>query len=399
MNTFNITFLDKKGKKNANLEVPIYCRITMNGERIELSTKRSINLKDWDKKRKRAKPKSKKLKELNQYIEQFRSRIFVHHQKLVALEEPFTLKELKKSIQTNGQAVYTLLDAVIEHNQEMERQIPKIYTYGTFKNYKTVKKHLLRYYNLTGEDANASIKRMDISFVYRLESYLYAHTECKRNGAMKVLQRLKKILTIARRKGYLHKDPFDGFQFKMDKVEIGFLSQDEIDKVMLVKLNPYLNYVRDLFVFSIYTSMAYADVMNFKLEHIHENESGNQYVYSKRKKTGEPFIIPLLPPALKIIEKYKGEQESSVFRKISNQKVNSYLKDIAKEAQISMHLTFHMARHTFGTTIAVNNGVPIETVSKIMGHSRIRTTQIYARLQEKRINEDMAILSNKLFNK
>ena len=399
MNSFNINFLGKKNKKDANNEFPIYCRMSMNGKRIEIFTKRYIKSKDWDRNRRRAHPRTKKLREFNLYMENFSSRIFQHYQKLLALEEPFTLKQLKQSILFNGKQSYTLLDAIIDHNDEMERQIPKNFAAGTLKNYKTLNKHVIKYFLTTSDDKTDSIRKVDISFIYRFESFLYTNTECNRNGAVKVLQMLKKILTQARRKGHLKNDPFDGYSFKLEKKEITYLNEHEFELVRNVELNKRLNYVRDLFVFCVYTSLSYGDLMKLDENQIFINSKGTLYLHNKRKKTGVPFIIPLLPPALEILEKYRGKNEDSIFRYMTNQKVNKFLKEIMELAGVKKRITFHMARHTFGTTIAINNGMRIESISKIMGHSKIRTTQIYAKIQEKSISEDMEILSQKLFNK
>ena len=188
---------------------------------------------------------------------------------------------------------------------------------------------------------------------------------------------LKKILTQARRKGHLKNDPFDGYSFKLEKKEITYLNEHEFELVRNVELNIRLNYVRDLFVFCVYTSLSYGDLMKLDENQIFINSKGTLYLHNKRKKTGVPFIIPLLPPALEILEKYRGKNEDSIFRYMTNQKVNKFLKEIMELAGVKKRITFHMARHTFGTTIAINNGMRIESISKIMGHSKIRTTQIF----------------------
>jgi integrase len=185
------------------------------------------------------------------------------------------------------------------------------------------------------------------------------------------------------------------------KKEREFLSQAELEKLENLSCSiERLTNVKDLFVFSCYTGIAYGDIMLLTKKNIVEGEDGNLWIITSRKKTSTPVKVPLLPPALNIIEKYKNVRRTSITKTLlpvlSNQKVNSYLKEIAYLCQIKKHLTFHMARHTFATTVTLTNGVPLETVSKLLGHTELTTTQIYARVIEKKISEDMTLLRSKM---
>jgi integrase len=197
------------------------------------------------------------------------------------------------------------------------------------------------------------------------------------------------------------KRPFIAHKAKFIKVEREFLSKDELFKIENKNFSiERLDYVKDLFIFSCYTGLAYIDVTRLTPNNIQKGIDGLNWIYTTRKKTLNPVRVPILQQVVKIIEKYKEHSRAKVtgtiFPIISNQKLNSYLKEIADLCGINKNLTFHLARHTFATTIALTNGVPIESVSKMLGHSDLRTTQIYAKVVERKISEDMSNLQKKL---
>jgi site-specific recombinase XerD len=200
---------------------------------------------------------------------------------------------------------------------------------------------------------------------------------------------------------WVNKDPFAKYKQKFDKVNREFLSKEELAKIENRELSVVrLQWVRDLFVFSCYTGLAYIDTMRLSPANITIGIDSEYWLITKRQKTSNPVRVPLLPKALQIIDKYKGHPraltEGTLFPVISNQKLNSYLKEIADLCGIHKNLTFHLARHTFATTIMLTNGVPIESVSKMLGHSKITTTQVYAKVIEQKLSVDMKTLKEKL---
>jgi integrase/recombinase XerD len=214
------------------------------------------------------------------------------------------------------------------------------------------------------------------------------------NTVMKHIERFRKLINLSRKLGWMERDPFINFKAKRIKTERGFLSLLELQEIEKKNFTiPRLQLVRDLFVFSCYTSLSYIDAINLSAENIRIGIDGELWIFYNREKTTKPIHIPLLPKALDIIEKYKDNQKAilqgTVFPKISNQKLNSYLKEIADVCGIEKNLTFHIARHTFATTVTLSNGMPIETVSKLLGHSKIATTQIYAKVIERKVSDDM----------
>jgi integrase len=219
---------------------------------------------------------------------------------------------------------------------------------------------------------------------------------------MKHMQRFRKILNLGVKLEWLQKNPFDSYDITFEKTERGFLTPIELENIEKKAISSKrLEFIRDLFVFSCYTGLSYVDAVNLSVSSLILGIDGQKWISTRRKKTNTPLKIPVLPRALEIIEKYKSHPGSmnreTVFPLISNQKVNSYLKEIADLCGIEKNLTFHLARHTFATTITLSNGVPIETVSKLLGHHSIATTQIYAKVLENKVSEDMNKLKDKLF--
>ena len=218
------------------------------------------------------------------------------------------------------------------------------------------------------------------------------------------MQRFRKILSLGVKLEWMDKNPFNAYEIRFDKVEREFLTEKELSAIEKKEISiERLQIIRDMFVFSCYTGLAYIDAVNLPVSSIRNGIDGQLWIYTKREKTKTPVKIPVLPKALEIIGRYKNNPRSAyygtIFPMISNQKLNSYLKEIADLCGINKNLTFHLARHTFATSVTLRNGVPIETVSKLLGHKSISTTQIYAKVVENKVGEDMALLKSKLLQK
>jgi site-specific recombinase XerD len=279
--------------------------------------------------------------------------------------------------------------------------------WGTMKNYYTTKKYVQLFLTEKLKTKDIFLSQLSYKFIVDFELFIKAHQPldhhkpCGQNTVMKHIERFRKIINIAVKYEWLNKDPFAQFKPSFTKTTRQCLTQDELKRIESKLFSiERLQLVKDLFVFSCYTGLAYIDVMTLSPEHITIGLDGGRWLCTSRKKTDNEVRVPLLPKALELIEKYKGHPKAShqnkLFPNISNQKMNSYLKEIADLCGIQKNLTFHLARHTFATTITLTNGVPIETVSKLLGHSSIRTTQIYAKVIEKKVSDDMVILKQKL---
>lgn len=244
------------------------------------------------------------------------------------------------------------------------------------------------------------IEELDYAFMSEYEFWLKSVRKCDHNTAMKYLANFKKIVIRCIKNGWLQRDPFIAFKLTKREVERIALTESEIEKITNeVFQMEGTSIVRDIFLFCCYTGLAYADVEKLKKTDIVIGNDGEKWLISKRQKTDVTARIPLLPPAIAIMNKHANHprclEKNLVLPVLSNQKMNDYLKIIANQCKITKDLTFHIARHTFATTVTLSNGVPIETVSKMLGHRNLKTTQHYAKILDKKIGDDMKGLREK----
>ncbi len=250
----------------------------------------------------------------------------------------------------------------------------------------------------------SDIKQINYRFVTDFEQFLRLYSAkvsrktCGNNGTMKHLERFKKMLNLSIRLEWLVKNPFDNFKFRFEKNERQYLSKRELQIVESTEFtNSSLQKVKDIFIFSCYTGLSYIDIKELTIHQIIKGIDGSNWIYTKREKTDETVKVPLLPQAQNIMDQYADSiKDEFLFPVFSNQKVNKYLKEVMLQLKIKKKITFHSARHTFATTVTLSNGVPIETVSKLLGHTKLSTTQIYARVLENKLSEDMMLLKEKL---
>lgn len=403
-NTFGIQFIVRSNKAKNGM-VLVYARISVDGRRIEVSLKKSIDPNDWDALKGKAKGSRPDIKELNLYLEQVRSTLFEHYRNLQFHNEFITADRIKNmflGIDTNEQ---TLLRLIEYHEKVSANSLAK----GTLKNYYTTEKYIKEFLMDKFQAPDIGLNKLNYKFLTDFEYFIRNRQPDRHqrpltnNGAMKHIERFRKMVNLAVKLDWLDRDPFDKFQMKFNRVERGFLSKEELDILEYqVITSDRLAYARDLFVFSCYTGLAYIDAVNLTPMNITKGIDGGYWISTKRQKTNEPVRVPILPKAWEIIDRYKdhprAQYNGTVFPSISNQKLNYNLKEVAEYCGIEQNLTFHLARHTFATTVTLTNGVPIETVSKMLGHSNISTTQIYSKVIEQKISEDMTNLRNKMSN-
>ena len=384
---FNIWIFLKKGKIDNSGKLAIYLRVTFNGGRFELSTKKYAFLENWDSQYQRTFSDHS----VNLAIERLKSKIYEKHSELMDEKGNFRAIELKKRV-LGKTALPSILSLLDEHNDNMNKLIGVKYSWGTLKNYYTLRRYLVSFLN-TISLKDLEIKKVNHRFVKDFETYLLTNTKRSNNGVIKILQSLKKITLEARALGYISKDPFALIKFKKTPYERGYLTNTELKKIEEIELSPRLDRARDMFVFSCYSGLAFIDAKSLLKKDIQIGQDGGQWIQTKRQKTNQKCDIPLLKEPLKILDKYKEVNGDYVFKRISNQKINEYLKEIAALCEIDKRVSFHLARHTFATTVTLNNNVPIETVSKVMGHSKISTTQIYAKILQSKVGKDLRRLN------
>lgn len=399
--TFSTTFIVRSARSSKGL-LPIYCRITANSARAEFSIKKYVEERLWD--NGKVKGNSEEARTINSYIKQIEAKIFEHYREMLAKNKLINPEALKNAYLGLSEKEHSLMTLIEYHNTEFK----EIIEWGTMKNYMTTQKYVQMFLKQKLRTSDIYLSELNYKFIFDFEMFIKSHQPldhhkpCGQNTVMKHIERLRKMINIAIRNEWLQRDPFAKFKPTFTKSERGFLTTEELSTIENKEFSIVrLKQVKDLFVFSCYTGLAYIDVMNLTPNNLSKGMDGNFWLNTSRQKTDNSVRVPLLPQALEIIEKYKGHPKAladgTLFPGISNQKLNTYLKEIADVCGIEKNLTFHLARHTFATTVTLTNGVPMETVSKLLGHSSIRTTQIYAKVVEKKVSEDMELLKSKLF--
>lgn len=404
-NTFGVQFIIRKNKLRDGL-APIHARITVNGHRVEVSMKRRIHPSHWNSSRGTAKGSREEIKSLNHYLDEVRARIVESYQDMQIKKQLITADAIKSMLVGTEDKEHTLLKLVDFHNTRFKETL----AHGTLKNYYTTQKYIQRFLKARYGTTDLFLSELSYKFITDFELYLRNyqpkddHRPLSNNGVMKHMERFRKLINLAVKMEWMIKDPFEKYQLRFTKVDRGYLTAEEMAMIENKEFKiSRLQWVRDLFIFSCYTGLAYIDVMNLTPNHISIGIDGEQWLSTCRQKSDEPVRIPLLPQALEISNKYREHPRAiangTLFPKISNQKLNSYLKEIADLCGVEKNLTFHLARHTFATTVTLLNGVPLETVSKMLGHSKITTTQVYARVVQQKVSEDMRTLREKLASK
>ncbi|MDC1321734.1 site-specific integrase [bacterium] len=399
--TFSVLFYPRGNDVDKNGNAPIYLRITVNGKRNEFSIKRKVLLTKWNSEAGKVRGTTADVRELNRYMDAIKVKVHKIQETLSENKELIT-SEIIKNIYLGKNIKHKMLLEIFQaHNDKIARLVGKEFAPGTIERYKTAKKHVSDYIKLEYRIADIPVKDVDHKFISGLEYYLKTERKCAHNTAIKYVTNFKKIIRIAFANDWITKDPFINWKAKLKIVDREFLTQEEIQKMVEKELYiERLDQVKDIFLFSCFTGLAYADVKKLSRNDIVIGIDGDKWIKIKRSKTDTRSSIPLLPTALDILNKYNDHPDVSnkgrLLPVLSNQKMNAYLKEIAVLSKINKNLTFHLARHTFATSITLSNGVPIESVSKMLGHKSLRTTQHYAKILDRKVSDDMKVLRNKL---
>jgi site-specific recombinase XerD len=393
-------FYAKSTKSNSIGLFPIYVRLTVDGKRLEYSTKKFIDPAKWSASTSRMKGNSEEARSINSILDFIKNKINEIQYELLKDGVSFTIEEFKNRLLGTTERTRTLIPIFQDHNNKIKALIGKEYAAGTLERYETSLKHtkdfLLWKYNVSDID----ILKIDHAFITDYEFYLRTVRNCANNTAVKYIKNFNKIIKICLANHWIEKNPFSNYKSKVKEVERVYLNENEIQEIINKDFGTdRLSLVRDIFLFSCFTGLAYIDVKNLTKSHISIGIDGEKWIFTHRQKTESASKIPILPVTQMIIEKYENHPQSinedRLLPILSNQKMNAYLKEIAAVCKINKELTFHIARHTFATTVTLTNGVPIESVSKMLGHKNLRTTQHYAKVLDKKVGEDMKILKDK----
>lgn len=399
-NMIKVLFYARKSKSNPNGQTPIYLRVTVNGQRFETATSRFVETDKWSTEAGRVLGNTKEAKELNGFLDVLQAKAFDIQKKLITLGVDVTIESFTNLWHGKKEKARMLLEIFEQHNKHVEELIGQQYSQATFKRYETSLDHTRNFIKEYFNQTDLAITQIKYQFITDFEFWLKTKRKCNHNSTIKYLTNFKKIVNICLKNGWLDKNPFIGFKMTKKDVDRPYLSQEELD---LIKSKTFvsdrLNQVRDIFLFSCYTGLAYVDTQKLTPADISIGIDGEKWIFTKREKTETASRIPLLPPALEVIHKYskhpKCINSNRLLPLLSNQKMNGYLHEIEAICGINKKMTYHTARHTFATTITLTNGVPIESVSKMLGHKSLRTTQHYAKIIDKKVSQDMSVLRSK----
>ncbi len=396
--TFKVLFYLKKNNLKEG-KAPIMGRITVNSTIAQFSCKLNIKPDLWDTKANRAAGKSLDAQKINQKLENIKTQIGKQYQSICDKDNFVSAEKVKNGYLGFGDEFRTFFSIADEFYESYAKRVGKDRTEGSYEqliiNRRRVEMFLRDRYNLS----DIPIKEIEPQFIEDFYTYLLEERKMAGSTLLTSVTKLKQIMLIAQRKGYIHGNPFAGFRFKAKTRDRGYLTEDELKRFMSVELRRYKQrQVRDIFVFCAFTGLAYSDVKKLTFDDIQTSFDGELWLIAKRKKTGTTFYVKLLPVAKQLIEQYRSVAKSQFVFPVPSlsDNMNSCLQRIAKLCGITKRITTHLARHSFATTVCLSKGLPIETVSQMLGHSCITTTQIYAKITNDKISKDMAALTDKI---
>jgi len=394
---FRAVFYLRSNYVNKEGKTPVMLRIYLNNERLSIgSTGIAVQQSQWDREKERLKGRTTEALSTNLELDNIQSGLQTIFKK-VEMTDEVSLERIKSEYLGKKEDVDTLMSLFNKHNSDVARQVGVSVEAATLQKYNVCKKHFSNF--LRDKYGRSDIRLSELGYIVIHDFDIYLRTVVGQNPntATRMMKTFKTITILGRKLGVLHHDPFLNIRFHMEPVNRGFLTDEEILKIANKDFGiGRLELVRDVFVFSCFTGLAYIDVYNLAPENI-VTLNGKQWIMTKRQKTSVETNVLLLDIPKSIIAKYSGKtyRDGKLFPMLTNQKLNSYLKEIADICGIKKNLTFHLARHTFAT-MSLSKGVPIESVSKMLGHTNIKTTQIYARITNKKIEHDMDELADKL---
>lgn len=400
---FRVSFFLKKTKLLKNGEASVAMRITVDGQRVENNIRKSILPSLWDQAKERAKGTSASAVDLNRFIEEARVRI---HQIITELQQegaeinPLIVQQRFYGVGQVRKQERTILQVIREHNDEAKQLIGKDFVEITWRRYETMKRYLGELIKQKYSVDDLPLSDFTGEVIRAYEVYLKTEKDLCQNTLIRYMKALKKITNRCLANDWIHKDPFAGIKFREDPTYPEFLTLEEVDRIY--NCNPgskRLEVIRDMFLMSAFTGLAFSDVSQLTEDHIVTDNDGNKWIRKPRQKTKQMSNIPLLDIPLAIIEKYQGDKKAAkkgVLLPIPcNQVMNRYLKEIATICKINKHLTMHTARHTYAT-LCLSQGVSLKNVSKMLGHASVKMTERYARVLDSSVLRDMNAIRDTL---
>ena len=403
-NSFSVLFFLKKTKLLKNGEASVCMRITVNNVRSETNIRKSITPSLWNQAKECSRGKDRKSNDLNKYIEEARIKLYNIHAELKKESLPITATILRDKFFNleEKEEPKTLIATFQEHNDQCRQLVGKDFALVTVRRYESCKRYLAELIKIKYDKEDLPLKDINGEFIRAFDFYLKTEKECAQNTVIRYMKCLKKITNLSLANEWINKDPFTGIKFHEKEVNREFLTWDELQIITNKKFDlPRIDLVRDIFIFGCYTGLSFIDIKQLTAEHIIKDREGNFWIRKARQKTKNMCNIPLLDIPLAIIEKYKDNpkcQKQNVLLPVPcNQKMNSYLKEISDLCGIHKEISTHTARHSYATSVCLANGVSIENVAKMLGHSNINMTKRYARVLDQSILNDMQKVGNNLF--
>lgn len=394
--SFRVLFFLKKTRLLKNGEASVCMRITVNGTRVENNIRKSIDPALWSQAKETARGKSRRACDLNTYIEEARIKLYQIFCELEQQNRSVTAHLLQELFfgQKKPEEVRTLLGTMQEHNDQCRALVGTDYALITVRRYESCRRYLAELIRQRYGKEDLPLAEVNGELVRAFAFYLKTEKGCQQNTVIRYMKCLKKITNLARANDWMAKDPFLGIRFHEKEVVREFLTMDELQTIYRKEFPlERLTLVRDVFIFAAFTGLAFIDVQQLAPEHIVRDNNGNLWIRKPRQKTKNMCNIPLLDIPQEILHKYADHptcRKKGVLLPVPcNQKMNSYLKEIADICMIRKNLTTHCARHSYATSVCLANGVSLENVAKMLGHSNIKMTQHYARVLDSSILRDM----------
>lgn len=380
--------------------MPLCARITIDGEKVKFSLKSEVSSAIWDPKSGRGKGQTKEALQLNRYLDSIKGQMIMHYHSLSEANEVVTASMVRDAFLGTNIKSNTLLAVFEEFNDRQEKLIGIDLAQSTFNKYDLTYRRLKEFLKVKMRKNDILLCQVDRNFVMDFEAYLKIEYSLDTNSSEKLMRIFKRITTMCFKNGQMPKDPFCDHKLKKVKKDRGYLTKSELESIIDYKPdNKRLEKVRDIFLFCCFTGYDYSTTAALTDKNIVTDDDGSIWIETHRIKTGTLSKVKLLDIPLSILKKYELKRDGDFLLPVmSNAKYNLYLKEIASICGIEKNVTSHLARHTFATTVTYANGVSIESISKMLGHTKISTTQIYARIVDKTVSNEMDKLAQTLSN-